>query len=249
MFLRKSPRLTLFALLAAALILSSCNIGAQATPTVDINAINTAIVGTTIAQFSAQFTQTALAVPTNTPAPTNTPQELPTFALPTLDTSGVTPLPTIAFNTTPGSIITPLPAFTQLASPAATVGVVSTVTTKNGCNDAAYLGEGGIKDGDKVKAGEKFSKIFMLQNTGTCKWDEGYSFAFIAELSTPGFQGYSIVLAKNKPEDYTDPGKGQTYILKLTAPKTAGTYKGYWKMKDDQGNPFGPLVWVEIVVE
>jgi hypothetical protein len=71
----------------------------------------------------------------------------------------------------------------------------------------------------------------------------------VPEFSTPGFQGYSIVLPKDKPQDYTKVGASQTYVLKLTAPKEPGTYKAYWKLKDDAGNFFGPLVWLEIVVK
>jgi hypothetical protein len=58
MFVRKFPRHILITLLTAALILAACNVGAAPAPTTDINAINTAIVGTTIAQLSVQFTQT-----------------------------------------------------------------------------------------------------------------------------------------------------------------------------------------------
>lgn len=227
-------------MLIPALLLSSCNLGATPPPQQDPSVIQTEAVAIVLTQAALQQTQTALAVPP-TPVPTETPFPTPA-ELPTLD-FGATNTP-FAFNTQP-------PGFTPLAMSTATLAAapVNTVTTRNGCNDAAYRGEGGVKDGETVEAGKSFTKSFMLLNTGECTWDENYSFAFIPEFSTPGFPGYSIVLSKNKPEDFTKPGQGQTYVLKLTAPKTPGTYKGYWKMKDDQGNMFGPLVWVEIVVK
>jgi hypothetical protein len=236
---RKS--ILLMGALIAAVILSSCNIGATPAPEQDPGTVQTQAVELVLTQAALQQTQTAAAMPP-TPLPTNTLAATPTLGgLPTFAPIGGT--------TTPFAFNTQQPGLTPLALVSPTIGFVNTVTTKNGCNDATYLGEGGVKDGDEIEAGKSFSKSFMLQNTGTCAWDEGYSFAFVPEFSTPGFQGYSIVLPKNKPEDYTKVGHGQTFVLKLTAPKTAGTYKGYWKLKDDVGNFFGPLVWLEIVVK
>ena len=70
MFAQKSTRQIAYVLLTVALLLASCSPGATPAPTLDVNAINTTIVGTTVAQFSLQFTQTAQAMPTSTPVPT-----------------------------------------------------------------------------------------------------------------------------------------------------------------------------------
>jgi hypothetical protein len=225
--------------LLSAVLLSSCNIGETPAPAEDPGAIQTQAFEIVLTQSALQQTQTAAAIPP-TPLPTDTQIPTATLSLPTLDLSGATNTP-FAFNTQqPG--LTPLSLLTP------TVGVINTVTTKNGCNDGSFIGEGGVTDGTVLAPNKDFSKSFSIQNIGTCAWDEGYSFAFVPEFSTPGFTGYSIVLPKDKPEDYTKPGSSQTFVLKLTAPKDPGTYKGYWKLKDDAGNLFGPLVWLEIVV-
>jgi hypothetical protein len=242
MFVRKHPRQMVLTLTTAALILAGCNVGATPAPTLDVNAINTAIVGTTVAQLSVQFTQTAQAQPSSTPAPTDTPVTLPTFSLPTL--AGAAPttagaLPTISFNTTPVAGVTTLPT---LAAPT----IYSTLTTKAGCNDALFVAEN-LPDGSKVTAGKKFEKVWEIQNTGTCTWDEGYTFAFQANQSSPGIDGYDIVIKKK--EEFTQPGHSQSFIVDLTAPTTAGEYKGYWKLKTDDGTFFGPLVYFVIIVK
>src|SRR5512141_2990022 len=104
MFSKRSTRQTLLVLLTAALLLTACNVGgATPAPTLDINAMNTAIVGTTVAQLSGQFTQTALAAPTNTPVPTETqatPPTLPSLAA-TSATLDAAALPTFSFVNTP----------------------------------------------------------------------------------------------------------------------------------------------------
>lgn len=240
MFFRKSPRLILLTLLAAALILSACNVGAAPSPTLDVNAINTAIVGTTVAQFSAQFTQTALAAPTNTPIPTNTPQDLPTFALPTLDTGA---LPTVSFNTTPGAAVTPLPGFTQLASP---VAPAATQVLGDSCNNSAFEGDVTIADGTVVKGGEDFQKIWKLRNTGTCTWDEGYALVYIGG-SDPDLDPYNFEF-KNSG-DFVAGGEAVNIALNLTAPCAVGKYEGHWRMRNDSGYYFGTIVSVYIEVK
>jgi hypothetical protein len=240
---RKSIWLVTVVILAA--ILSSCNLGATPAPTEDPGAIQTEAFSIVVTQAAMQQTQTALAIPptplpTNTALPTATQGEIPTASIATLDPSIVTNTP-FGFNTQQ-------PGLTPLASPLPTTGVVATFTTKNGCNDGTFLGETEPFDKDGILAGKNYDKGWTIFNSGTCAWDEGYSFSYMADLSDPEIKGYSIVLKKNVPEDYTKPGHSQTFIVKLKAPDTVGEYKGYWKMKDDAGNFFGPLVSVWITV-
>ncbi|NJN79782.1 MAG: hypothetical protein HC797_04520 [Anaerolineales bacterium] len=223
------------------ILISACNIGATPPSNEDPGAIQTQAFEIVLTQSALQQTQTAAAVPP-TPLPTNT----------LVATITLVPLPTssnLDATNTPFSLNTQQPGLTPQLLITPTVGIVNTLTTKNGCNDGQYLAESGYVDGTPIDANKNYNKSFMLHNTGECDWDEGYSFAFIPELSTPGFEGYTINLVKNKPEDYTKAGYGQTFVLKLKAPKESGTYKGYWKLKDDAGNFFGPLVWIEVVVK
>jgi len=249
MFIQKFSRQIFPVLLAITLLLTGCNIGAAPAPTLDVNAINTAVVGTTVAQLSGQMTQTALAAPISTPLPTfalpateaSDASALPTFALPT----DANALPTFSFVSTPSSSLTPVAGFTQLAT-SIPAGSSGSLNTASGCNDAQFVGET-LPDGSVVKAGKDFTKTWEIKNTGTCTWDEGYVFAFLASNSSSEIKGYDIVI--NKKDEYTKPGSSQSFVIKLVAPSAAGEYKGYWKMRDDQGTPFGPLVYLDIVVK
>ncbi len=230
MKLRKHIWLTGFLLVA--ITLSGCNIGATAAPTQDAAAIQSTALAQVMSTVSAQQTQTAAAIP---------PTALPTDTL----------VPTVTLEiavSTPLVIGTQVSGLTPLAISTVTSGVVSTITTKNGCNDGTYIGETKPFDYDEVNIGEPISKGWTILNTGTCPWDEGYVFQFLTDQSDPEIKGTNIVLVKNKPEDHTKPGHSQTYIVKFNAPKTAGVFKGYWKLKDDAGNFFGPLVSVIITV-
>jgi hypothetical protein len=226
-----------------AVILSSCTMGATAVPTQDVGVIQTQAYSIVLTQVAMQQTQTALAIPS--PLPTNTLVPLPS---PTLGT----PFPTFApvgGIGTPFAFNTQQPGFTPLASPISTLGIVSTVTTKNGCNDGTFMGETAPLDKTVLTAEKSFSKGWTIFNSGTCTWNEGYSFTFMPDLSSPELKGYSVVLKKDAPEEYTAPQHSQSFIVKLTAPKAAGEYKGYWKLRDDAGNYFGPLVSVWIIVK
>src|SRR6266511_200328 len=155
MFVRKLPRKAFLTLLAAALLIAGCSMGATPAPTVDVNAINTAAVATAMGQLSAQFTQTALAAPSATSIPTNTAVSLPTFGLST--TTGAAPttsgaLPTVSFNSTPVGTGTSIPGFIPLASPAAPSG--PTASLGDACNNSEFLGDITIPDGTVLKPGE-----------------------------------------------------------------------------------------------
>ena len=229
---RKIQWLVVYTMLA--IILSSCNLGATPAPTQDVAAIQTEAFNQVLTQAAAASSPTPL--PTNPPLPaTATLQAAPTFASVGGD-STATPFP---FNTAqPGLGLTPL------ASPVPTIGgVVSTVTTKNGCNDGIMTNESAPYDGENLIPGHDYEKSFGFLNTGTCAWDEGYAFVFQPAYSSPDFKGYDIVFKKET--DFTAPGKAITFILKLKASNVPGEHIGVWKLRDDGGNYFGSMVWIK----
>lgn len=241
MYFRKLPRQSLMILLTAALVLTACNVGAEPSPTLDVNAINTAIVGTTVAQFSAQFTQTALAAPpTNTPPPTTDPQSLPTFALPTTDSGGA--LPTVSFNTTQTVGSTPIAGFTQIAaSPAAPGGGPA---LGDSCLNSVFEEDVTIPDGQVVKGGETLQKIWKIRNTGSCTWDEGFRLVNIGGDPAVGVTNFEF-----QSKDAVVSGAAVNVGVWFTAPCAAGKYESHWRMQDDAGYYFGTYLSLYIEVQ
>jgi len=239
-FRKPSWQITL-ALITTALILTACNVGAAPAPTLDINAINTAIVGTTVSQFSAQFTQTALAVPP-TPLATNTPLSLPTLNLPTTNPGA---LPTISFNTTGTTPVggTPLPGFTQIAL--TPVAPAATKSLGDSCNNSVFEGDVTIPDGSVLKPGEDFKKVWAIRNTGTCTWDDGYTLVFIG--GNQEIDPYNFEFKKSS--DFVSSGEGINIGVNLTAPLKEGKYEGHWRMRSDNGFYFGTTLSVYIEVK
>lgn len=226
----------------AALLLNACNIGATPQPTQDVGAIQTQAFSLVLTQSAEQAAQTAAAVPP-TPFPTNTVP--PTNTLPAIPTAGAFGILTntpFAFNTQqPG--LTPSIQIGITPSP----GAYSTVTTKNGCNDGYLISETQPYDGKTILLNTVFDKSWEFINTGTCNWDEGYSFVFIQELSNGPKYGGGKDYTIPKIGPFTKPGETRIFIVTLKAPKEPGEYTWYYKIRDDAGNFFGSLVWVKII--
>jgi len=250
MLVRKPARQILLILLTAALTLASCNVGSTPSPAVDLNAVSTAAFNTAMAQISGGQTQTALAVPSATVAPTNTTDPLTTAVVPGAGTvlpAGNTAIPTLSFNTTP---TTPLAGFTPIGSP---IAPAPTISLGDACNNNVFVTDVTIPDGTVFRdenpkggrPGSEFQKVWRIQNTGSCKWDEGYALTFVG--GDDDLDPHSVKFESS--DQFVDAGETVDLAVWLTAPKFPGTYQATWKMKDDSGNFFGTPMTVIIEVE
>lgn len=250
MLVRLFPRHVLFVLTAAALILAACGGGGAPEPTADVNAINTAAVSTAMAQISEQLTQTALAAPTDTPPPTNTALPLATLSVPTTDgsaqpTAAGGALPTLSFNITitPGTNTTPVAGFTPVSgSPVAPIN--TSAPLGDDCHNSQYVADVTIPDNAVLQPGVNFEKVWRVQNTGSCTWDEGYTLAFVAGDQALDPENYVI----ESSEDFVAGGETADIGVNLTAPTTPGVYSATWRMQTDNGVFFGTMLTVVIEV-
>ena len=120
--------------------------------------------------------------------------------------------------------------------PTATPGVA---VSTSGCN-AIYVSDVTIPDGTVVSPGQTFVKTWALQNNGSCTWDTGFTIRF--------FSGDQMGGASGSVGSSVAPGGQADVSVSLTAPLTAGTYTGNWRMADDSGSTFGEVVDVVIDV-
>ena len=122
-------------------------------------------------------------------------------------------------------------------APANTQQLPPTETPKP-CNAAQFISET-VPDGSEIATGQNFDKTWRLQNTGTCSWNTNYQVVFVDgdKLGAPSTKNLGLQV---------NPGETADFVVPMKAPDAAGTYKGYWKVKDDQGNYFVHNLWVEI---
>jgi hypothetical protein len=227
--------------MALTIVLSACNMGATPPPTQDPGAIQTEAFGVVLTQAALNQTQTAQAVP---------PTALPTDTLQPTATLGLIPTAAVAGANTPFALNTQQPGLTPIALPstAPTAGAYSTLPTSNGCNNGWFVSESGPADGSSLLAGKELVKTFEILNTGTCAWDDGYSFSFRPEYSSSpegasiGYYGKDeFILAVNQIK----PGETGVFKINFTVPRKIGAYVWAWKLKDDSGALFGSLVYMK----
>lgn len=225
MFIKKHA---LILVLLASIVLTSCAGQATEVPTMDVDAIMTAAVNTFVASVNQTQTAQALLV-TQTASPT------------------ITSSPTIAATAPPPPTWTSTPVFflaTAIKSPTAT-GTQYTPTTDPsllaaGCNNLQLIYDVDVPAGSVFRPGEAFTKTWKVANIGTCDWVYNYRLAFSSGDQmggSPSNIGKLIV-----------PGKWTQLSINFTAPKTAGTYTGYWHLASQTGTPFGATLSVSIVV-
>jgi len=134
-------------------------------------------------------------------------------------------------------VIPTLPLVTPTVQSAASY---TSYSTANGCNDAIYVSDVTIPDGTVLAPGESFTKTWAFQNTGTCDWDEDFLIIFVSGTDMDGE-------TTEIDQDVLSGSVGDISVS-LVAPDTEGTYIGYWRMTDGDGNAFGQSVYVMIVV-
>jgi hypothetical protein len=140
----------------------------------------------------------------------------------------------------PASTLTPTP-------PTPTTPTSTPVpTTTAGADKAQFISDVTVPDGTTFAPNATFTKTWRLKNIGTSTWTTAYSLTFI---SGDRMGGVDVLLPQTViPGDTIDLG------LNLTAPSLAGSYRGYWQLKNASGALFGigstfdKPIWVAINV-
>lgn len=117
-------------------------------------------------------------------------------------------------------------------------------TSPVNCRDGAILVEDvTYPDNTRVNAGEKITKTWKLQNTGTCTWT-GYTVAFV--------NGNRMDATDSVPVPETASKATVDVSVELTAPSTDSIYRGNFGLRDAEGKAVSMgtenIFWVQIVV-
>ncbi len=122
------------------------------------------------------------------------------------------------------------------ATPEALATVEATNTQSSGpvqfCTASAAFVSETIPDGTIVEPGGTFTKVWNIQNTGTCGWDAKWQLVFQGGDVMGGAASY------NFPQP-AQPGQTVEVPIVLTAPQQGGTYTGKWMLKSPWGMTFG----------
>ena len=97
-----------------------------------------------------------------------------------------------------------------------------------------------IPDGTQVSPGERLDKRWLVQNAGTCNWDERYQIRLEAgpNMGVPATQ--ALFPARS--------GLEMTIRMNFIAPEETGTFRSAWQAYDPADVPFGDPFFIEVVV-
>jgi hypothetical protein len=110
----------------------------------------------------------------------------------------------------------------------------------SGCNNLRLIRDVTIPPGTVLKPRELFQKTWQVENNGTCDW------VFLHHLTFVG--GDQMAGEDTRLRKVIPPGKWTQISVDLEAPNREGTYTGYWRFADPDGNVFGTTLTVSIVV-
>ena len=112
-------------------------------------------------------------------------------------------------------------------------------------NDAGFVEET-ILDDTHFQPGASFTKTWTMRNSGTTTWSrpEGFRWVFDGQEQLGAASPVELAAQETVP-----PGQQKVWSVAMTAPATAGTYRGYWRMDQTANGRFGDQVWVQIVVD
>lgn len=204
-----------FVLLLFILVLAACNYPAAPQET----QMAPDLIYTSAAQtVSARLTQAATGIaPTLEPTKQNDPA--PTATQQPAQATNTTVPPTQAQPTNqPAPTNTPVPP-TPVPVP---------------CNRMDFIKDVNYPDDTELAPGTVFDKTWRIKNTGSCTWNSNYVLIFDHgdALSAPA----SVQLTNGT----VTPGSEVDVTVKgMKAPDQAGSYQGFWKLRDGTGYVFG----------
>ena len=232
----KNTQYFLLVSLVLALFLSACGGETAPEPTpIDPAAIFTAAAET----VAAQLTETAVAfspTPEALPTEAGIPATVTLVALPSIEPLN-TPIAGFETPTFAVGIPTLIPTATQIVIQPTLDGPI--------CDNMIFVADINYADGTIVPPGYDFEKIWRIQNTGTCTWDDGYQLVLVSGGST--LDAHNIAWQLDDIGEFTSPGETLDVGAKLTTPLSAGEYTNCFAMQNDRGYYFGG--WLCVIVE
>jgi len=126
----------------------------------------------------------------------------------------------------------PILTFTPISNPILTLTPISTPIPIVLCDAAYFVEDVTIPDGTVLRRGTNFTKVWRVQNIGSCTWTPSYSVVFV--------NGDGLGAATSVPlSGYVYPGNYVDLPVNMTAPDTDGHYEGFWEMSNASGGLFG----------
>ena len=135
----------------------------------------------------------------------------------------------------PTLVATPFPSPLPSSTP-------SPPTPTPPCEDnLVFLEDVTIPDGTVVLPGEEIDKRWLVQNAGSCNWDDRYRVNLVGGASLNATSAQALFPARS--------GTDVEIQIIFTAPDEPGIYRSAWQAFNQNEVAFGDEFYIEIVVE
>lgn len=185
-------------------------------------------------------------VPAPVPAPVPVAPAVPAVpSSPNVDSPAIKPVPSPVKNIPfiPSPILPTQPAKPQIVETTNKNPIVpAPQLVPSEKLEMAFLSDVTIPDGSEIIAGENFSKVWRLSNSGTTTWPLGCRLT----LESNTGECLSTVKFVDIPGEVPS-GSAVTISVEMEAPKKTGRHVSYWRMHGPSGAAFGARIWVDII--
>lgn len=131
-------------------------------------------------------------------------------------------------------VVTPTPSPTPLPLP--------TIVLPKGCESKGrFVRDATIPDGTQVAPGEKFEKVWIVQNAGDCPWGPGFTVQH-KDGEPMGAANVIPLREQSQPDEQFE------VRVAMVAPAKPGQYRAVWQLHDLNDAPFGPELYLDIEV-
>lgn len=165
-----------------------------------------------------------------------------TITVRAVNTADISSAPaSIAISVAPVVAATPTPrVITITPIPQAQVVTATTAPLLTCINNSAFVADVTIPDRTVIAAGQPFTKVWRVRNTGTCTWGTDEELIFV--------RGEAMTKTATIAIPVTAPGATVDLAIAMTAPTTPGTHIADWRMRNRGGAIFGTTLNVSVNV-
>jgi hypothetical protein len=115
------------------------------------------------------------------------------------------------------------------------------VPTEQCSNDARFVEDLTVPDGEIVQPGIVLNKRWLVTNAGTCNWGPGYMFVRTDQGTFPAPDRLALYPARA--------GTDAPWSVTMQAPVEEGEYLASWQAQSPEGVFFGDVVFILFNVE
>lgn len=108
-------------------------------------------------------------------------------------------------------------------------------------NDLTFLEDVTVPDGSYYAPGDEIGKVWLVENSGTCNWDSNYRILFLDGDAMGADVEQALFPARS--------GAEAEIRINFTVPQQPGLTISRWQAYSPEGEPFGILLYISIIVD